>query len=1136
MIMPVRLLWILLVLLASKVAWADDNTPPQEPGVTLRLYFIEPAVDQLVPLAENQTPNRDTLETTLDFGPQQFAMPTDDVPSKAKTMLVTAETDLLVKKAGEYAFELHANGPAELRISGDVRGRIDEANGEPETFKVPLQPGSHALSITYVTGEVPRGEEATPALRLRWQPPGADALAAIPAEALRTEANVTRVTSPGLKRLKDYRRPGDGKPVAGVHPSYDLATIHADDFEPRVGSMGFLPDGRLVVGLFNAPPMQRDEVSLPDITTKEPDKLWAFSNVNSDPADITAEVIADGLYEPLGLEVVDDAIYISQRKELTRLTDPDGDGYYDRHETVASGWDGWNYHQFTFGLARVGDRLYAALSTSMGPPRWEGMRDNSGPGGPLRGSLLEYDLNTGDTRYIAGGFRTPNGLGVGPNGELFVADNQGTWLPTSQFDHITRNHFYGHYNNPNYVPKMKQWLPEGGSPSMYGHRPVTPPALYLPQSELSNSPTESLVIETGSYAGQMLMGELTAGGIRRIFLDRVNGGLQGVAFRFSQGFEVGINRMAWGENGRLFVGGIGAGGNWNWKKTQSGLQRLTPNGKTVFEMHSVRALPGDSFMIEFTQPVDRDWLADAGNYRVQQWTYEPTQAYGGPKKNEQTLKVTEAVTSEDGRSVRVHVPGVEAGHVIHFRLDPTSESGERIWSTEAWYSLIREPIAGQPDRVSLAGESYDAGPVGVGAPAPAEAVTLIGSGALTGWNRGDDPVEPRQRSQDDMIELDGIAEVPPGQGDLVTRTVAGDARYHIEWLSPPGGGGQLAGNSGVFPQNRYELQVLNTAPGKTPQKNTAGAIYGVKAADVNASAGAGEWQSYDLWFRAPRFDEAGNKTEPARMTVLWNGVLIHDDVAIESPTSPAAPEEMAGPDGVQVGPLRLQAHATAAEGPVQYRNVWVAPLDVDTRLSINAGEVEWGEWQPLFDGESLDGWTPIGGKATFAVENGVIVGTTAPNTPNTFLTTTRDYGDFELELEVKVDADLNSGIQVRSTTKDNSRDRGARVTGYQVEVDQQRDREWSGGIYDEAGRAWLYPLSANPAAREAFRPGEWNRYRIVAVGPVLRTYVNDVPAAEIYDAKRLSGLIGLQVHGVGDRTGPLQVRWRNVRLREPVSE
>ena len=187
------------------------------------------------------------------------------------------------------------------------------------------------------------------------------------------------------------------------------------------------------------------------------------------------------------------------------------------------------------------------------------------------------------------------------------------------------------------------------------------------------------------------------------------------------------------------------------------------------------------------------------------------------------------------------------------------------------------------------------------------------------------------------------------------------------------------------------------------------------------------------------------------------------------------------------------------------------------------------EWQSLFDGKTLDGWTQRGGKARYTVEDGVIVGRTVPNTPNSFLCTEKTYGDFVLELEFKVHPELNSGVQIRSNSIESYRN--GRVHGYQVEIDPGL-RAWSGGVYDEGRRGWLNSLERNAAARYAFKQNGWNQYRVQAIGDSIKTWINGVPAADLVDAMTQTGFIGLQVHGVGKRQDAIDVRWRNIRIKD----
>ena len=186
-------------------------------------------------------------------------------------------------------------------------------------------------------------------------------------------------------------------------------------------------------------------------------------------------------------------------------------------------------------------------------------------------------------------------------------------------------------------------------------------------------------------------------------------------------------------------------------------------------------------------------------------------------------------------------------------------------------------------------------------------------------------------------------------------------------------------------------------------------------------------------------------------------------------------------------------------------------------------------WVNLFDGKTLKGWTQKGGQAKYYVEKGQIVGETVANTPNSFLCTETDYGDFVLELELKVDDKMNSGIQFRSLSKPDYQD--GRVHGYQMEVDPT-PRAWSGGIYDEGRRDWLYIPNINPEGKKAFNIAGWNRYRIEAIGNTIRTWVNGVPVAYLVDDATAAGFIALQVHSIyADMKPGMKIRWRNIRIQ-----
>jgi hypothetical protein len=233
-----------------------------------------------------------------------------------------------------------------------------------------------------------------------------------------------------------------------------------------------------------------------------------------------------------------------------------------------------------------------------------------------------------------------------------------------------------------------------------------------------------------------------------------------------------------------------------------------------------------------------------------------------------------------------------------------------------------------------------------------------------------------------------------------------------------------------------------------------------------------------------------------------------------------------------------------------YHWIWMASVALSGAGTASAAD----GWVNLFNGRDLTGWVQKGGKAKYSVEDGAIVGRSVLKTPNSFLCTAREYGDFILEYDFKVDPSLNSGVQIRSKCFDkphvynlkNKKTRkvsAGRVHGYQIEIDPdpKRARWWSAGIYDEARRGWLCPgsLGGNGAeftkqGASCFHQGGWNHVRVEAIGPSIRTWINGVPRASIRDDLTPKGLIGLQVHGIGGNKGHegLQVAWTNLRIKE----
>lgn len=462
---------------------------------------------------------------------------------------------------------------------------------------------------------------------------------------------------PARKKKTELAKPnpGHGTSLEGVHPSYDLQAIHTADFNPKVGGLAFLPDGRLLVTTW-------DVVG----------GVYVLDGVETgDTTKITVKRIASGLAEPLGIEVVDGEIYVLQKHELTHLIDSDGDDIIDEYRAVCNSWGvTGDFHEFAFGLVHKDGYFYITLSMAM--RLMEGEKQH-----PDRGRTLKVATD-GTYEWLNYGLRTPNGIGLGPDEEIFVTDNQGQWLPGNKLIHVKKDEFLG-----------MAW----GLLDTLAEKPLEiPPVIWLPDAEIGNSPSEPILVPDGPYKGQLLHGDVTHGGIKRDFLEKVNGNYQGAVFRFSQGFEAGVNRLAWGPDGALYVGGVGMVGGWSWQNNRYGLQRMAFNGKTTFEMLSIEAKP-TGFEITFTEPLAAEIAIEPREWLIQQWWYKSTENYGGPKMDLENLKISNFTLSIDRKSIVLEIPQLKEKHVVYFSLPEklTSESNHSLWSSEAWYTLNSIP-------------------------------------------------------------------------------------------------------------------------------------------------------------------------------------------------------------------------------------------------------------------------------------------------------------------------------------------------------------------------------------------------------------------------------------------------------------
>lgn len=684
-----------LTCLGLPLATPPASSAADVSGVTQRVFELGRNLEQLCTLKAGQTPNVDERKDTIDWSSP------DDFGGYSDRFLVHALGTISVPEDGTYTFRLTSDDGSKLFIDDEVvidHDGLHEAT--PKDGEVELTAGAHDLRVEYF--EATNDQQLT----LSWRPPGAEGFTVVPKDVLSTD-DPTRVTAPGIKQCEgDDDSPGDGLPVGDVHPDYDLTDLRPEGFKPDVSGMDWFPDGRLAVLTWG-----KDQES-------RSGKLFILRNVTgkTTPDNVKVRKVADGLREPQGVAIVKGKIYVAQKHELSQLVDGDGDGTYEKTKTVAKLPTSGNFHEFAFGLLYRKGYFYLSLSVAL---EKSGSSVDPQPA-KNRGTSVRINAKTGKIDYVAGGLRTPNGMGWGPDGSVLVTDNQGDWLPANKLVRIERGAFYNHYTNP---------------AGPFDHKPVTKPVLWMPQNEIANSPSTPVVLEKGPFAGQLAIGDVTYGGLQRAYLEKVGGEYQGAVFRMTQGLEAGVNEVSVGPDGAVYIGGIGWEGNWGQpNKLRFGLQKLDTNGKDVMDIKKMELTPR-GFDLTYTKPVSEETLQDlVSAYQVEQWRYSPTDTYGGPKIDEESLPVRKAKVSKNGKRVSLTIDGLKPGRVVHVRSPRpfTSEDGQKLWSTEAWYTLNKLPGYTDPAKRKGLYESEEAQLSG-GATVATDHTSYSGSGFVGGY-------------------------------------------------------------------------------------------------------------------------------------------------------------------------------------------------------------------------------------------------------------------------------------------------------------------------------------------------------------------------------------------------------------------
>ena len=647
---------------------------------------------------------------------------------------------------------------------------------------------------------------------------------------------------------------------------------------------------------------------------------------------------AENLMEPNGIyyDAKEEAYYVAQKPELTRLIDLNKDGVCDRYECVTAkfGISG-EYHEYHYGpvVDSLG-RKYASLNLGArgeftvpdGKPFGKG-GGNMSYNAPWRGWVYRSD-RTGHFQPLASGFRSPCGIGMSPQDELFITDNQGDWVADCALYHIREGNFYGH---PASLPARPDFTKEKVlSLSAKDFEQIrTPPAVWLIRETIANSPGSPVWDTTegkfGPFEGQMFIGDQRQSNYFRSGVEKVNGEYQGWCVDFLRGLDSGPVKMSFDGKGRLWSAQVGRG--WFSKGgKRTALQYVEWDGKTIpFAIHSA-SLTKTGFEVEFTQRIGRKTTP-----KVTSWSYHYYSTYGSPPIDPKELKAKNYQLSKDRKTVTFDIP-LQAGKVYAIEFAEQKNTEARLLDYSSIYYTLnslrpaKEPRSGRNVGWSLAGSSWNrndkARPIPpVVTPLPSEKCSLPAPKNAT-------VLDATQWTNADW-QFDKKGVMPRSKRSNLTKQSYGDARIHLEFRLDPSDNsewkGQLYGNSGIFLMSGYELQVVNSFQNPTFADGTCGSIYGQHPPRVNASRKPGEWQSYDILMKAPVFSNKGKVEEPLRVTVFHNGMLIHNDAWVYG--------EVGGPykkHGKR--PLMIQDHKGTG---VSFRNLWIIP-DIKYEMQLDS--------------------------------------------------------------------------------------------------------------------------------------------------------------------------------------------------------
>ncbi|MEY3432301.1 MAG: hypothetical protein RL131_237 [Bacteroidota bacterium] len=472
---------------------------------------------------------------------------------------------------------------------------------------------------------------------------------------------------------------GQKNTVQSEKDFYSLKTVAIpEEVKLEVGGIAILPDGRIAA------------------CTRRGD-IWIIQNgYGSGQPHFTK--FASGLHEPLGLAYKNGAFYCTQRGELTKIEDRDGDGKADSFTPITLFQLSGNYHEYAYGpvFNKEGD-MYVTLNVA-----WVGYGDGLGK---WHGWLMKIKED-GSQEPIATGLRSPAGFTVNSNNDVFYAENQGDWVGSGRVTHLEKGDFAGNAGGLNWTKEPESPIKltkedlkavDNGEPMHEAAKKIKElklPAVWFPHTLMGISTADIIEDETngafGPFTGQYFVADQGHSKIMRMTLEKVNGKYQGACYPFYEGFASGLLRLRWGLDGSLFAGMTSRG--WaSTGKENYALQRLVWNGEVPFEMKNIHALP-DGLEIEFTLPVNPSQLKNAMNYNVNSFTYKYHHNYGSPIINNRSRKIIGIVPSEDGRKVKLVLDSLIEGYIHEVKLSGIESSDNKsLLHNFAFYTMNAIP-------------------------------------------------------------------------------------------------------------------------------------------------------------------------------------------------------------------------------------------------------------------------------------------------------------------------------------------------------------------------------------------------------------------------------------------------------------